>query len=166
MRSIFALLGMILMGSSTMAQTKSADVFAIEKQIDKMVSSWNNHDYSDMKSYATTDCSWVNIVGMHWKGLKEVKYAHQFYHANMFKQTTMTKKDVSVRVLSPTTALVHFKSYITEFTTPSGEKVPGGNDLALLVFVKQNNKWLLTAGENVTINPAAQKNDPILHMKK
>lgn len=165
MKYIFALLGMILIGYSTEAQTKSTDAIAIENQVDKMVSSWNTHNYSDMKSYATAECSWVNIVGMHWKGLKEVEYAHQFYHNNMFKQTAMTKKDVSVRVLSPTTALVHFKSYITEFTTPSGEKVPAGNDLALLVFVKQNGKWLLTAGENVTINPEAQRNDPILHMK-
>ena len=166
MKYTFALLGFILFSLSTQAQTKNADVAAIEKQVDAMVNSWNKHDYSDMKTYATEDCSWVNIVGMVWQDRKEVEYAHQFYHTNMFKHTTMTKKGVSVRILNTSTALVHFKSYVSEFTTPSGQKMPGSDDIALLVFVKQNGKWLLTAGENVVIDPEAQKHDPVLHMKK
>jgi hypothetical protein len=32
--------------------------------------------------------------------------------------------------------------------------------------VKQDGKWLMAAGENVVIDPLAQKNDPVLHMKK
>jgi len=36
----------------------------------------------------------------------------------------------------------------------------------LLVFVKQKGKWLLTAGENVVIDPGAQKYDPVLQMKR
>jgi len=166
MKYTFALLGFILLGFSSQAQTKDADVTAIEKQVDAMVNSWNKHDYSDMKTYATEDCSWVNIVGMVWKNRKEVEYAHQFYHTNMFKHTTMTIKGVSVRILNASTALVHFKSYVSEFTTPSGQKMPGSDDMALLVFVKEKGKWLLTAGENVVVDPLAQKHDPVLHMNK
>ncbi|MES2456864.1 MAG: SgcJ/EcaC family oxidoreductase [Bacteroidota bacterium] len=166
MKYTFALLGFILLGFSSQAQTKYADVTAIEKQVDAMVNSWNKHDYSDMKTYATEDCSWVNIVGMVWKNRKEVEYAHQFYHTNMFKHTTMTIKGVSVRILNASTALVHFKSYVSEFTTPSGQKMPGSDDMALLVFVKEKGKWLLTAGENVVVDPLAQKHDPVLHMNK
>ena len=166
MKYTFALLVVILIGFITQAQTKNSDIKAIEKQVDAMVNNWNKHDYSDMKSYCTEDCSWVNIVGMLWHNLKEVEYSHQFYHTNMFKHTTMTNKRVSVRILNPTTALVHFKSYVSEFTTPDGHKIPGSDNLALLVFVKQNGNWLLTAGENVTVDAQAQKNDPVLHMNK
>lgn len=166
MKYTLALLGFIFLGLSTMAQTKNDDLVAIEAQVDAMVDSWNKHNYSDMKAYATEDCSWVNIVGMVWKNRNEVEYAHQFYHNNMFKHTTMTKKGVAVRLLNPSTALVHFRSYVSEFTTPSGQKMPGSDDIALLVFVKQNGKWLLTAGENVVIDPQAQKHDPVLHMNK
>ena len=119
-----------------------------------------------MKNYATEDCSWVNIVGMVWHNRKEVEYAHQFYHDGMFKLTNMTTKGVSVRILNTSTALVHFKSYVSEFTTPSGQKMPGAENIALLVFVKKNGKWLLTAGENVVIDPQAQKHNPVLHLKK
>lgn len=166
MKHAIVLLGFILSGLSTQAQTKDADVKAIEKQVDAMVNSWNKHDHSDMKTYCTTDCSWVNIVGMWWKNLKEVESSTQFYHTNMFKRTTMINKGVYVRIINPTTALVQFKSYVSEFTTPDGHKIPGSNDIALLVYIKQNGKWLMTAGENVTVDPEAQKNDPVLHMKK
>ena len=166
MKSTFILCGMILSGLSAKSQTKNADVKAIEKQVDAMVNSWNKHDYSDMKTYCTTDCSWVNIVGMWWKGLKEVEYSHQFYHSIMFKNTTMTNNGVDVRIVGPTTAVVHFKSHVTEFTTPDGHKMPAGDDIALLIYLKKNGKWLMTAGENININPEAQKNDPVLHMHK
>ena len=166
MKSTLTFLAIILSVFSVKAQTKNADVIAIEKQVDAMVNSWNTHNHSDMKSYCTTDCSWVNIVGMWWKNLEEVQYSTQFYHTNMFKHTTMTNKGVFVRIINPTTALVHFKSYVSEFTTPDGHKIPGSDDIALLVYVKQNGTWLLTAGENVVIDPAAQKNDPVLYLNK
>ncbi len=166
MKNTLTLVAMILSGLSANAQTKSADVKAIEMQVDAMVNSWNNHDYSNMKTYCTEDCNWVNIVGMWWKGLKEVEYSHQFYHNTMFKNTTMTNKGITVRIISPTTAVVQFKSHVTEFTTPGGHKMPASDDLALLVYVKQKGKWLLTAGENLVVDPEAQKNDPILHMNK
>jgi uncharacterized protein (TIGR02246 family) len=166
MKSTLTFLAIILPVLSVQSQPKSADVKAIEKQVDAMVNSWNKHDHSDMKTYCTTDCSWVNIVGMWWKNLKEVEYSTQFYHTNMFKHTTMTNKGVFVRIINPTTAVVHFKSYVSEFTTPDGHKIPGSDDLALLVYVKQKGKWLMTAGENVVIDHGAQKNDPVLHLKK
>lgn len=166
MKLTIVLLGIILSVLFTNAQTKDADVIAIEKQVDAMVNSWNKHDHTDMKNYCTADCSWVNIVGMWWKNLKEVEYSTQFYHTNMFKHTTMTNKGVFVRVINPITALVQFKSYVSEFTTPDGHMIPGSDDIALLVYVKQNGKWLMTAGENVVIDPEAQKNDPVLHMNK
>jgi uncharacterized protein (TIGR02246 family) len=166
MKHILALLGFMLLGLSNQAQTKSADITAIEKQVDAMVNSWNKHDYSEMKNYATEDCSWVNIVGMVWENRNQVEYAHQFYHNNMFKHTSLTNKGVTVRILNPSTAVVHFRSYVSEFTTPSGQKMPGSDDIALLVFVKQNGKWLLTAGENAVVDPYAQKHNPVLHMNK
>ncbi|WP_374950660.1 SgcJ/EcaC family oxidoreductase [Mucilaginibacter sp.] len=166
MKQTIIVLGILLSAFWASAQTKNADVKAIEKQVDAMVNSWNKHDHSGMKNYCTSDCSWVNIVGMWWKDLKEVEYATQFYHTNMFKYTTMTNKGVSVRIINPTTALVQFKSYVSEFTTPDGNKIPGSDDIALLVYVKQKGKWLMTAGENVVIDPVAKKNDPILHMGK
>jgi uncharacterized protein (TIGR02246 family) len=166
MKTTIILLAALLFTLSSWAQNRKQDAQAIEKQVDAMVNSWNNHDHSDMKNYTTVDCDWVNIVGMWWKNRKEVEFSTQFYHDRMFKKTPMKKKDVAVRFISPTVALVHFTSHIGSFATPDGHIMPEGDDLALLVYVKHNGKWLMTAGENVVVDPIAQKNDPVNFMPK
>lgn len=166
MKTTIILLAAIFCSFTTLAQSKIADAQAIEKQVDAMVASWNNHSYKDMDEYTTADCDWVNIVGMWWKSRKEVQFAHQVYHDKMFNKTPMQKKSVAIRFASPTVALVHFTSHVGSFVTPDGHQMPEADDLALLVFVKQNGKWLMTAGENVVIDPLAQKNDPVKYMKK
>jgi hypothetical protein len=49
---------------------------------------------------------------------------------------------------------------------PDGTKPKINDDIATLVFVKQNEKWLLTAGENVHIDKNAQQSDPVKQMPK
>jgi uncharacterized protein (TIGR02246 family) len=166
MKKAIILLTVIFTSSFAKAQNISADKQAIEKQVDAMVNSWNKHDHSDMKNYTTEDCNWVNIVGMWWKNRKEVEYSTQFYHENMFKTTPMTKKSISIQLIRDDVALVHFVSHIGPFKTPSGEVMPEGNNLALLVYVKNNGKWLLKSGENVVVDDRAKPNDPVLHMPK
>ncbi|MFD1257500.1 SgcJ/EcaC family oxidoreductase [Mucilaginibacter terrae] len=166
MKTTIILLAAVLCSFTTLAQNRKADAQAIEKQVDAMVTSWNNHDHSDMKNYTTVDCDWVNIVGMWWKNRKEVEFSTQFYHDRMFKKTPMQKKGVAVRFVSPTVALVHFTSHVGSFVTPDGHQLPAADDLALLVYVKQNGKWLMTAGENVVIDLVAQKNNPVNFMPK
>lgn len=167
MKKIFLLSACILFGLTIHAQQgKISDAKAIEQQVDAMVNSWNKHDFSDVKDYTTPDYDWVNIVGMWWKNRKEVQYSTQFYHKIMFNTTPMSKIKVDTRFITPTTAVVHFRSRVGKFVTPDGHEMPQNDELALLVFVKQKGKWLLTAGENVIIDPQAQKNDPVLHMPK
>jgi uncharacterized protein (TIGR02246 family) len=156
----------ILLSCIAHAQNRKADEQSIEKQVDAMVNSWNKHDHSDLANYTTADCEWVNIVGMWWKSRKEMSFSLKAYHNTMFKNTPMQKKGVTIRFLSKDVALVHFKSHVGTFTTPNGTVMPPTNELALLVYVKQNGKWLMTSGENVVVDGLAQKNDPVLHMPK
>lgn len=160
------LLSLIFFANLVKAQNISAEKQAIEKQVDAMVNSWNRHDHSNMKNYTTPDCNWVNIVGMWWKNRKEVEYSTQFYHEIMFKNTPMTKKSVSIQLIKNDVALVHFLSHVGSFKTPNGDLMPEGDDLALLVYVKDNGKWLLKSGENVVVDERAKPNDPVLHMPK
>ena len=164
MKRIIVLLAFLVAGFQLQAQDKTADSLSIVKQLDAMVSSWNRHDYADMENYISKDCEWVNIVGMLWKNAAEVKFAHQFYHDRMFKGTTLLKKAVKMSFLSKDIALVHFKSNVSSFQTPDGATVPAMDELATLIYIRENNKWLLRAGENVQINPGAQQFDPVKAM--
>lgn len=159
--AILALIGLI-----TKAQDRGADSSAIEKQVDAFFASWNRHDFSDMETYITPDCDWVNIVGLWWKDSKQVKFAHQFYHDRMFRNTPSSKKSITISFLSSDVALVHLLSHIGTFTAPNEQVMPEADDLATLIYVKKGEKWFLRAGENVVVNPAAQQFDPVKQMPK
>jgi uncharacterized protein (TIGR02246 family) len=152
-----------------LAQDRTKDEAAINKQIDAMIYSWNNHNYDDMNNYTTENTDWVNVVGMWWKGRKESQYAHQAYHNTMFKTSVCEKKSVAIRFLTNDVAIAHLLWHFSDpnpVPLPDG-KTPGPTDaLATLVYVEQNGKWLMTAGENVVIDKGAQPFDPINKMPK
>lgn len=149
------------------AQKNTDEQKAIELQIDAFITSWNKHDFSDMKNYIAEDCDFVNAVGCHWKGREEVQYAHQAFHESVLKNTPMEKRSVTIRFLKPDVAIVHLLWHIGLITIPSAHssrqgKPDGDNDdLATIVFVKRKGIWLITAMENVVRNEELLPGDPV-----
>ncbi len=165
MKNLLLTISLSLLSTFLFAQNKT-DEQAINNQLKALFTSWNNHNYDDMKNYTTDDVDWVNVVGMWWKGRKEVQYAHQAYHNTMFKNVALVQKQSTIRFITPDVAIVHLVSYYGEFTTPGGSKAGKTDDMATLVFVKKNGTWLLTAGENVFVDEVAKPHDPVLEMPK
>lgn len=174
MKKVYITTVLVLACKMILAQGTSNDEAAINTQIDAMVNSWNNHNYDDMKNYSTENTDWVNVVGMWWKGRKESQYAHQFYHNTIFKTAVCEKKSVSIRFITNDVAIAHVMWQFSDPNpplpplppSPDGKPLPPNDDLATLVFVKQNRKWLLTAGENVHIDKNTQQFDPVKQMPK
>lgn len=142
------------------------DKEAVQAQIEAMINSWNQHDFSDMKNYTTEDVDWVNIVGMWWKGREEVRFAHDAFHKTMFRDVKIELKSTKIRFITNDVAVAHMITHYGEFTSPDGIKMGNNDDIATLVYVKRNGKWLLTAGENVSVNETAQAHDPVRYMNK
>ena len=169
MKKVFTTTIFLLIGEIILAQDRTKDEAAINKQVDAMIYSWNNHNYDDLKNYTTEDTDWVNVVGMWWKGRKESQYAHQVYHNTIFKTAVCEKKSVTIRFVTKDVAIAHIVWHFSDphpVPLPDG-KNPGPTDgLATLVYVKQSEKWLMTAGENVIIDKGAQPFDPVLKMPK
>ncbi|MVM41037.1 SgcJ/EcaC family oxidoreductase [Spirosoma sp. HMF3257] len=163
MKRLLCLGIMALLTNTIYGQGKATDKDekAVRAATESLITSWQNHNYNDMATYTTQDVDWVNIVGMWWKGREAVANAHQAFHQSMFKNTSLSTANVTVRFITPNVAIVHHLTNIGAFTTPSGHQ--GGNDqnLATLVFVKQAGKWLLTAGQNVPVDTNAAKHDPV-----
>ena len=64
-------------------------------------------------------------------------------------------------------AIVHLVChYSGDITLPDGTKPGETDDLSTLVYVKQNGKWLMDAGENVLIIKEVQQFDPVKQMPK
>lgn len=165
MKKILLTISLSLFSCLLFAQGKT-DEQAIKNQLQAFLTSWNKHNFKDMKNYTTEDVDWVNVVGMWWKGRKEMQFATQAYHNTMFKNVPLEQKQATVRFITPDVAVAHVVWYYGEYTTPDGSKQGNTDDLATLVYVKKNGKWLLTAGENVPVNELAKPHNPVNQMPK
>lgn len=165
MKKVFATIVLLLICKMMFAQKHTKDEAAINAQVDAMVYSWNHHNYDDLKNYTTENTDWVNAVGMWWKGRKESQYAHQVYHNTMFKESVVQKDSVFIRFVTNDVAIAHLYWYFSAFTAPDGKK-DASDCIATLVYVNQNGKWLMTAGQNFAIVKEVQQFDPIKQMPK
>jgi uncharacterized protein (TIGR02246 family) len=169
MKNVITTIAFLLICGIIFAQDRTKDEAAINKQIDAMIYSWNNHNYDDMKNYTTENTDWVNVVGMWWKGRKESQYAHQVLHNTMFKTAKCEKTSFAIRFVTKDVAIAHVMWHFSDIKydpLPDGTKSHPNDDLATIVYVKQNGKWLMTAGENVHIDKGAQPFDPVNQMPK
>lgn len=124
-----------------------------------------------MKDYATPDCHWINIVGMHWHNLKEVEFAHQALITAFLKNAGSVEKSNDIRFITNDVAIMYHVTHIGAFYPPDGidrgnNKQGDKDNIATLVFVKQKGKWLLASGQNSDVVAEAAANDPVLHMNK
>ena len=154
-----------------MAQQHAADVKSINKTLEEFNTSWNNHNFSDIASYTTEDCDWVNVVGMWWQGRDQVKYAHQTFHNGMFKNTPLTTLKTDIRFITPDVAVVHILNHVGAYYPPDGidhggNKAGDDDNISLLVLVKKQGTWLITTAENVPVNAHAVRSNPVLNMNK
>ena len=167
MRHTFVLLVLLGPCFPGLAQKNTAEQKAIEAQVDAWFTSWNKHDFSDMKNYMATDCDFVNIVGMHWKGREDVQYAHQAVHQTIFKDNPLEKRAVTIRFLTPDVAVAHVVMHLMKsYITPDGSRAGDNDALATFVFVKRKSVWMVEAVENVVVNEVAKPFNPVLMKEK
>jgi uncharacterized protein (TIGR02246 family) len=167
MRTLLITALLLLRHPAPAAADANVDRNAIEGQIDAFIASWNKHDFSNMGNYIADDCQFVNVVGMQWNGLEDIRYAHDYFHRSVFLNTPMNKRGLTIRFLKPDVAIAHLLWHIGLVTNPpvlsTPRTKPDGNydDLATIVLIKRNGTWLITAMANVVVNQELAPNDPV-----
>jgi len=114
----------------------------IDRQVSRMVSDWNTHDFKNMDSYAIEDVDWVNIVGMWWKGRTDVKKAHQITFDHFFNRVPFTRKSLIIKFVTNDVAIAHLVCHVGSLFPPDGidrvtNRTPETDDLLTLVYVKK-----------------------------
>jgi uncharacterized protein (TIGR02246 family) len=122
---------------------------------------WNSHDMGVLFQAFTADADWINVVGMWWQGLADVKLAHRAYHETFFRDTQLHIDAMQVRFVSMDTAIAVVTWKKDSFIAPDGRTRPAGRDLMSLVLVKQRGRWLIAHGHNTTIDEVAQQDNPV-----
>ena len=162
----------LLATSRAFAQAPAAaDEAAIRKVVQQMTTNFVDHKFANMATYTTPDVSWVNIVGMWWRGRPQVQLAHQQIFDRMFKGVPFKQGEVLVRAITPDVAVVNVTYEVGAFYPPDGvnrgiNKMGDDQNLLTLVMVKKQGNWLLTAAQNTPIDARAAANDPTQSARK
>ena len=70
MKTCLLVLALLLGAGRAFAQLSPADEAAVRRTVARITTNFQNHHFADMAAYTTPDVSWVNIVGMWWRGLQ------------------------------------------------------------------------------------------------
>lgn len=128
------------------------DEQSVRQVVDAYEQAWNKHDVDAMTSLFTDDIEWINIVGMWWRGLPEVKRGYVWIHETMLKNVPIHQDSCSVRLVTSGIAISVVTWSKASFVTPGGEQMPEGKDRMSLYLVRLGDRWLITGGHNTTIN--------------
>ncbi len=166
MKTCLLSLGLLLVAGRAFAQTTAADATAIRHTVARITANYTDHHFADMATYTTPDVSWVNIVGMWWRGRPAVQAAHQQIFDSIFKGVVFRPGAPTVRPIAPGVAVVNLYCHVGAFYPPDGidhgtNKEGDADDLLTLVLVKRQGRWLLAAGQNTVVRASAAANNPV-----
>jgi uncharacterized protein (TIGR02246 family) len=124
------------------------DESAVRDVLAEYAVAWNRHDMAAFGGLFTENCDYVNVAGVHWKGVQEIVRGQGELFQNRLKTAVRTLTGVEVRFPTPDVALVHATWDVTGWSRPTGEAVPVLKEIMTITMVKTNGKWLITAFQN------------------
>ncbi|WP_421738278.1 SgcJ/EcaC family oxidoreductase [Caulobacter sp.] len=158
--------GLVVTGLASEARAADDGVAQIEGLVKTLLAAWNATDAQAYADHFWPDASWVNVVGMHWRGREQVAFAHKTFLATIFKDCKQTLVSIEARAVAPGVALAVVTMIQDAYTTPDGNSMPQAHDRLSLTAVQRDGRWLLIHGHNTIINPHAANNDPVLRMPR
>jgi len=128
-----------------------------------MQDSWNASDMDAMFAAATPDIHWVNVVGMHWQGLEDVKRAHATFFEQMFRGVPLALQAVEhVKALPGGARMIVARWSLGAFRTPPGEMRPASLNRMSILALPGPTGLLISHVANIEVDPRAAPHDPVL----
>ena len=126
----------------------------IEAVVSALTESWNRHDMTAYAAQFTEDADFVNVVGMHWRGCREIEAQHAHLHRTIFRNSTLRDLDRSVRLLDRGVALPHVRWEMIGHESLPGWHIPEiRHGVLTAVLVQKGEGWRVTAVQNTDIVP-------------
>ena len=150
----------------TMTNTPAGDGQAeMEALIQAYLKAWNDGAPERFADLFWPDGSWVNVVGMHWRGRDQLVFAHVAFLKTIFKDCKQQLVSVEARPVAPGVAMAVVTLIQDAYVTPDGHTMPKAHDRLTFVAAQRDGTWRLIHGHNTIVNPQAADNDPVLRMK-
>ena len=127
---------------------RNDDESAVRNVLAEYAVAWNRHNVAAFGRLFTEDCDYVNVAGVHWKGVQEIVQRQGELFQSRLKTAGRTLTGVEVRFSTPDVALVHATWDVTGSSHPTGEAVPVLKEITTMTMVKTDGKWLITSFQN------------------
>lgn len=150
--------------TTTMANADD-DTTGIAALIQAYFDAWNSGAPERFADIFWPDGSWVNVVGMHWRGRDQVVFAHNAFLKTIFKDCKQDLVSIDSRMVAPGVALAVVTLIQDAYVTPDGHHMPRAHDRLSLLAIERDGVWRFIHGHNTIVNPEAANNDPVLRMK-
>ncbi len=124
---------------------KNGDESVVRDVLAEYTVSWNRHDTAAVGRLFTETCDYVNIAGVHLKGVQEIVQRQAELFQNRLKTAVRRLTGAEVRFSTPDVALVHATWDVTGSSRPTREAVPVLKEITTMTMVKTDGKWLITA---------------------
>lgn len=147
---ILGLLGLHHTAHSAESEEGARNHQQVSQVVDAFAATWNAHDMDAFGKLFTADATWVNVRGNRWVGSEEIKSSHVAVHGRFYSESRLEFNDVSIRFLTPTTAVVHARETITGSTVPAAAGLSPDSQLSLVV-VQTGGGWLIANGHNTNV---------------
>lgn len=134
------------------AAAQTADERAIRDLQTQQADAWNRHDAAAYARLFAEDGDVVNVLGWWWKGRAEIESKLTAAFAFVFRESTMSITDVSVRFLSSEFALAHIRWTMVGAKMPPGVPEPR-EGIQIQVLKKTAGKWLIASFQNTNSLP-------------
>ena len=109
--------------------------------------SWNQHDTATVSRLFAENCDYVDLAGVHWKGVQDIVHRDAELFHNRLKTAVRRLTGAEVRFPTPDTALVHATWDVTGGGS-TRQSVPALKEITTMTITKTNGKWLITDFQN------------------
>lgn len=137
------------------------DESAVRTIVAEFANTWNRHDMETMHALDTEDVEWINVTGNYWRGKAAVYKGHDTIHRTIFAKTGMSVLQAEIRCIAPDVAVVVATMIFGPVVIPTGQELPELKTRGSFTMVKRQGSWMIAHFHNTTIDPDAEKNDPI-----
>jgi len=149
-RPLLLLLALALAPSLVRAADPAAEA-PLRAHVERFVSAWNQHDAGALARLFADDADFVNVVGIWWRSRQEIEGAHAATHRTLFKDSTLSGRIASVKLLRPDVAVVHVAWSLKGSRTPDGQPMPERTGILVFVATREGEGWTIRAAQNTDI---------------
>jgi uncharacterized protein (TIGR02246 family) len=130
---------------SATPKLSSREEEAIHARSDEFVNGWNTHNPRAMSALYAEDADVINPFGRVAKGRTEIERLFKDEHSGPLKDSHMSVRPESIRLLTPEVAITDHSFEITGIRDPHGKDVPTMRGHITEVLKKSGDMWLAVA---------------------